>query len=198
MFRYPFGVQELWGIAARGNYDLSQHANASGVLAGSSSTQASKRKFTPRTSSSGRRWGSTASFWQPALRRLRLEEEVEGREGGVWKNAPSCASIPASPPSRWPSCPLLKNKPALVERASRNCYRADQAAATPPSTTRVGPSAGATAVQDEIGTPWCVTIDFETIEKDGTFTLRERDSMAQRRIDEDELFALKILESSIA
>ena len=35
-----------------------------------------------------------------------------------------------------------------------------------------------------------VTIDFETIEKDGTFTLRERDSMAQRRIDEAELFAL--------
>ena len=45
--------------------------------------------------------------------------------------------------------------------------------------------------QDEIGTPWCVTIDFDTIEKPGdTFTLRERDSMAQRRITEAELFAL--------
>ena len=45
--------------------------------------------------------------------------------------------------------------------------------------------------QDEIGTPWCVTIDFETIEQPGdTFTLRERDSMAQRRITEVELFAL--------
>jgi glycyl-tRNA synthetase len=44
--------------------------------------------------------------------------------------------------------------------------------------------------QDEIGTPWCVTIDFETIEKDGTFTLRERDSMQQRRIGEAELLAL--------
>ena len=49
--------------------------------------------------------------------------------------------------------------------------------------------------QDEIGTPWCVTIDFETIEKDGSFTLRERDSMAQRRIAEAELFAL--LEANI-
>ena len=38
--------------------------------------------------------------------------------------------------------------------------------------------------QDEIGTPWCVTIDFETIEKDGTVTLRERDSMQQKRITE--------------
>ena len=45
--------------------------------------------------------------------------------------------------------------------------------------------------QDEIGTPWCVTIDFDTIEKPGdTFTLRERDSMAQKRITEAELFAL--------
>ncbi len=45
--------------------------------------------------------------------------------------------------------------------------------------------------QDEIGTPWCVTIDFDTIEKPGdTFTLRERDSMTQKRITEAELFAL--------
>jgi glycyl-tRNA synthetase len=44
--------------------------------------------------------------------------------------------------------------------------------------------------QDEIGTPWCVTIDFDTVEKDGSFTLRERDSMQQRRIQEAELFAL--------
>ena len=45
--------------------------------------------------------------------------------------------------------------------------------------------------QDEIGTPWCVTIDFDTIEKPGdTFTLRERASMTQKRVTEAELFAL--------
>ena len=45
--------------------------------------------------------------------------------------------------------------------------------------------------QDEIGTPWCVTIDFETIEGEGdTFTLRERDSMEQRRVTERELLDL--------
>ena len=49
--------------------------------------------------------------------------------------------------------------------------------------------------QDEIGTPWCVTIDFDTIEKDGTFTLRERDSMQQRRIDEGEL--LRLLDENV-
>jgi glycyl-tRNA synthetase len=45
--------------------------------------------------------------------------------------------------------------------------------------------------QDEAGTPWCVTIDFDTIEKPGdTFTLRDRDTMQQKRITEAELFAL--------
>jgi len=43
--------------------------------------------------------------------------------------------------------------------------------------------------QDEIGTPWCVTIDFDTL-ANGTFTLRDRDSMGQRRITEAELFAI--------
>ena len=44
--------------------------------------------------------------------------------------------------------------------------------------------------QDEAGTPWCVTIDFDTIEKDGLFTLRDRDTMQQKRITEAELFQL--------
>jgi glycyl-tRNA synthetase len=43
--------------------------------------------------------------------------------------------------------------------------------------------------QDEIGTPWCVTVDFDSL-TNGTFTLRERDSMQQTRIDEQTLFAL--------
>jgi glycyl-tRNA synthetase len=84
--------------------------------------------------------------------------------------------------------PLLKNKPELVARAD-SIYRKlkrryavfyDESGAIGRRYRR----------QDEIGTPWCVTIDFETIEKDGTFTLRERDSMKQTRIAEPELFAL--------
>jgi glycyl-tRNA synthetase len=84
--------------------------------------------------------------------------------------------------------PLLKNKPELVARAEelhRKLKRKysvfyDESGAIGRRYRR----------QDEIGTPWCVTIDFETIEKDGSFTLRERDSMGQRRIGEAELFAL--------
>jgi glycyl-tRNA synthetase len=85
--------------------------------------------------------------------------------------------------------PLLKNKEALTARA-KDLYKKlqrryavfyDEAGAIGRRYRR----------QDEIGTPWCVTIDFDTIEKPGdTFTLRERDSMQQRRINEAELFAL--------
>jgi len=41
--------------------------------------------------------------------------------------------------------------------------------------------------QDEIGTPFCVTVDFDTIEKDNTVTVRERDSMEQKRIKVEDL-----------
>ncbi len=85
--------------------------------------------------------------------------------------------------------PLLKNKELLTARA-RELYKKlqrhyavfyDEAGAIGRRYRR----------QDEIGTPWCVTIDFDTVEKPGdTFTLRERDSMQQRRITEAELFAL--------
>ena len=85
--------------------------------------------------------------------------------------------------------PLLKNKEALTARA-KELYRKlqrryavfyDDGGAIGRRYRR----------QDEIGTPWCVTIDFDTIEKPGdTFTLRERDSMRQTRITEAELFAL--------
>ena len=49
--------------------------------------------------------------------------------------------------------------------------------------------------QDEIGTPFGITIDFDTIEKDGTFTLRDRDTCEQHRVTEDEL--VKFLEEQI-
>jgi len=84
--------------------------------------------------------------------------------------------------------PLLKNKPELVKRA-QDLYRAikrrhnafyDESGAIGRRYRR----------QDEIGTPWCVTIDFETIEKDGTFTLRDRDTLQQVRINQAELLAM--------
>jgi glycyl-tRNA synthetase len=183
MFKYPFGVQELWGIAARGNYDLSQHAKASGKPQ-DIFDEATKKKFVPHVI-------------EPAVGLDRIflavlcagyaEEEVKDEKGNVEKRTVLRLS-PRVAPIKVAVLPLLKNKPELVARAQalyakiKRKYAAfyDEAGAIGRRYRR----------QDEIGTPWCVTIDFETIEKDGTVTLRERDSMEQKRITEAELLAL--------
>ncbi|MDB6168855.1 MAG: glycine--tRNA ligase [Verrucomicrobia bacterium] len=183
MFRYPFGVQELWGIAARGSYDLTQHAKASGKPQ-DIFDEASKKKFVPHVI-------------EPAVGVDRIllavlcagyaEEDVTDEKGAVEKRTVLRLS-PRIAPVKVAVLPLLKNKELLTARAKelhrklqrRYAVFYDEAGAIGRRYRR----------QDEIGTPWCVTIDFETIEKDGTFTLRERDSMAQKRITEAELFQL--------
>lgn len=183
MFKYPFGVQELWGIAARGNYDLTQHATASGKPM-EYFEEATKKRFVPHVI-------------EPAVGVDRIllavlcagyaEEDVKDDKGNVEKRTVLRLS-PRIAPVKVAILPLLKNKEALVARAQalytklKRKYSVfyDEAGAIGRRYRR----------QDEIGTPWCVTIDFETIEKDGSFTLRERDSMTQRRIQEAELFAL--------
>ena len=115
------------------------------------------------------------------------EEEVKDEKGAVEKRTVLRFS-PRIAPVKVAVLPLLKNKEALIGRAKelyaklkrRYAVFYDEAGAIGRRYRR----------QDEIGTPWCVTIDFDTIEKDGSFTLRERDSMQQRRIAEAELFAL--------
>ncbi|WP_043585990.1 glycine--tRNA ligase [Geminisphaera colitermitum] len=183
MFKYPFGVQELWGIAARGNYDLTQHAKHSGKPQ-EIFDEATKKKFVPHVI-------------EPAVGLDRIflavlcagysEEEVKDEKGNVEKRVVLRLS-PRIAPVKVAVLPLLKNKEELTARAQelykkiKRKYTAfyDESGAVGRRYRR----------QDEIGTPWCVTIDFETIEKDGTFTLRDRDTMQQKRITEAELFAL--------
>jgi len=184
MFEYPFGVQELWGIAARGNYDLGQHALASGKPQ-EVFDETSKKKFVPHVI-------------EPAVGVDRIllavlcagyaEEDVTDDKGNVEKRTVLRLS-PRIAPVKVAVLPLLKNKEQLVGRA-RDLYKKLQRryAVFYDDGGNIGKRYRR---QDEIGTPWCVTIDFDTIEKPGdTFTLRERDSMAQRRITEAELFAL--------
>ena len=184
MFSYPFGVQELWGIAARGNYDLTQHANASGKPQ-EIFDEATKKKFVPHVI-------------EPAVGVDRIllavlcagyaEEEVKDEKGAVEKRTVLRFS-PRIAPVKVAILPLLKNKPELVAVAQKLHAKLKRRYAV--FYDEAGAIGRRYRRQDEIGTPWCVTIDFETIEKPGeTFTLRERDSMSQRRITESELFAL--------
>ena len=184
MFSYPFGVQELWGIAARGNYDLTQHAAASGKPQ-EIFDEATKKKFVPHVI-------------EPAVGVDRIllavlcagyaEEEVKDEKGAVEKRTVLRFS-PRIAPVKVAILPLLKNKPELVAIAQKLHAKLKRRYAV--FYDEAGAIGRRYRRQDEIGTPWCVTIDFDTIEKPGeTFTLRERDSMSQRRITEAELFAL--------
>ena len=184
MFRYPFGVQELWGIAARGSYDLTQHANASGKPQ-EIFDEATKKKFVPHVIEPA---VGTDRIFLATLCAGYAEEDVTDEKGNTEKRVVLRLS-PRIAPVKVAVLPLLKNKEALTQRAHalykklqrRYAVFYDESGAIGKRYLR----------QDEIGTPWCVTIDFDTIEKPGdTFTLRERDSMSQKRITESDLFAL--------
>jgi glycyl-tRNA synthetase len=183
MFKYPFGVQELWGIAARGNYDLSQHALASGKPQ-EIFDESTKKKFVPHVIEPA---VGVDRIFLAILCAGYAEEDVTDDKGNVEKRTVLRLS-PRIAPVKVAVFPLIKNKPELVALAQKLYAKLKRKyAAFYDETGNIGKRYRR---QDEIGTPWCVTIDFDTLEKDGLFTLRERDSMAQRRLNEAELFAL--------
>ena len=184
MFKFPFGVQELWGIAARGNYDLTQHANASGKPQ-EIFDEATKKKFVPHVIEPA---VGLDRIFLAVLASCYAEEQVTDDKGNTETRTVLRLS-PRIAPVKVAVLPLLKNKEQLVARAQKLYQRLKRK--YPCFYDEAGAVGRRYRRQDEIGTPWCVTIDFDTIEKEGdTFTLRERDSMQQRRITETELFAL--------
>jgi glycyl-tRNA synthetase len=187
MFHFPFGMQELWGIAARGDYDLSQHAKFSGVPL-FYFDEAAKRRYVPHVI-------------EPAvgIDRIALAilcsaycEDEAPDDKGKMESRIVMKFHPRIAPVKVGVFPLLKNKPELVKKARevRDLLR--------PHLTVFYDEAGAIGRryrrQDEAGTPFCVTIDFDTLgEKPeflNTVTLRERDSMKQTRVRIDELLPL--------
>jgi glycyl-tRNA synthetase len=183
MFKYPFGVQELWGIAARGNYDLGQHAQASGKPQ-EIFDETTKKKFVPHVIEPA---VGVDRIFLAILCAGYAEEDVKDEKGNVEKRTVLRLS-PRISPFKVAVFPLVKNKEELVGRAKALYAKLKRKyAAFYDETGNIGKRYRR---QDEIGTPWCVTIDFDTIEKDGLFTLRERDTMTQKRLNEAELFAL--------
>lgn len=184
MFKYPFGVQELWGIAARSDYDLQQHQKFSGVPQ-VFFDEAAKAKVVPHVIEPA---VGVDRIFLAVLASAYAVEDVKDEKGNVEQRTVLRLS-PRIAPTKVAVLPLLKNKEVLTNRAKalytklkrRYAVQYDDGGAIGKRYRR----------QDEAGTPWCVTIDFDTIEKPGdTFTLRERDSMSQKRITEAELFAL--------
>lgn len=168
-YNFPFGFKELEGIHARGNYDLTQHSTFSGKDLRYTDSQTSE-KYLPHIIESSVGVGRT---FLALLTEAYTEEKVGEETRIVLKLKPSLAPIKIA------VMPLLKNKPELVEKA-RGIF--DDLKKTWMCEFDASGNIGKSyRRQDEIGTPFCVTVDFDSLE-DGMITVRERDSMQQERI----------------
>lgn len=174
-YRYPFGFAELEGVHARGDYDLTQHAEFSGANT-SYRDPSTGEVYTPHVVESSCGVGRTVLA---ALCEAYTVEEIEGgRERNVLKLHPNLAPVKAA------VFPLVKNKPDIVERA--RSIHAGLAEEFNVEWDDNGNTGKRYRRQDEIGTPMGITIDHQTLE-DGTVTVRDRDTMEQVRVDESKL-----------
>ncbi len=180
MFHFPHGEQELWGIACRSDYDLKQHQEHSGKNM-EFFDEAAKAKYVPHVIEPSLGVDRTLLA---VLTAAYCVDEVPNDKGEA-ETRTLLKFSPKIAPYKAAVFPLLKNKPELVEVAEK-LYRKLQ--------RRWNVFYDATGAigrryrrQDEIGTPFGITIDFDTIEKDGTVTLRDRDTCEQRRVSEAEL-----------
>ena len=168
-YEFPIGWSELEGIADRTDYDLKAHAAASGkrleVFDETTGEQIVPYVIEPAM-------GVDRAFLTVLVDGY-TEEQVGAEKRTVLRVRPGLAPVKAA------VLPLLRNRPELVERARR--LTADLkplVAATYDDTASIGKLYRR---QDEIGTPFCVTVDVESLE-DGAGTIRERDSMTQERV----------------
>ena len=175
-YDYPIGREELMGIAYRTDFDLMNIQRASGKSM-EYTVKGTNTKFVPHVIEPS--FGVERAL-MAVLSGAYREDEQNG-EKRVYLALPEHLA-----PVKFAVSPLLKNKPELVEKA-REVY-AQLAKANP---GRVmwddnGNIGKRYRRQDEIGTPHCVVIDFQTLE-DGTVTVRERDTTEQRRVKVEEL-----------
>jgi glycyl-tRNA synthetase len=171
-YLFPWGWGELESIAHRGTYDLDAHMKLSGKDL-TFFDEASKAKYTPiLIESSAGMDRTTLTMLIDAYDTETVSGEGKDSKRTVLRFHPAIAPVQAG------VFPLLRNKPELVARA-----KAVEAGVRPHLRTQYdeGNIGQLYRRQDEIGTPFCVMIDFQTLE-DGTVTVRDRDSMRQDRV----------------
>ncbi len=177
-YDFPFGWGELEGVHARGDYDLTQHCEHSGHKL-DYLDPVSNESFTPHVVETS---GGVGRTFLAVLADALIEEEVEGAEGKkdtrvVLKLAKNLAPIKIA------VLPLSK-KPELMEVAQPIWETLSKKWNVDYDVTQ---SIGRRyRRQDEIGTPYCVTVDFDTKDS-GEVTVRDRDTMKQDRVKIDEL-----------
>ena len=174
-YNFPFGFWELEGIHARGDYDLSQHAKCSGVDL-SYTDPVTGEKYLPHIIESSVGVGRTLLA---VLTDAYCEEEVEGETRVVLKLSKALAPIKVAvlPLSKKEE---LQNPAKKLATQLRRHWMVDY-----DETQSIGKRYRR---QDEVGTPYCITFDFDSL-TDGAVTVRDRDTMAQERIKIEEVEA---------
>jgi glycyl-tRNA synthetase len=172
-YLFPIGWSELEGVANRGDFDLTQHATFSGEKIEYVDSGSGERYVPHVIEPAAGADRATLAFMVDAYD----EEEVEGRSRVVLRFHPRLAPVKVA------VLPLV-NKDGQPELA-REIY--EELRALMSAEYDSGGSIGKRyRRQDEIGTPWGVTIDHQSIE-DGTVTLRDRDSLEQARVPRAEI-----------
>jgi glycyl-tRNA synthetase len=182
LYNFPFGWKEIEGIHNRGDWDLSNHAKHSGEDL-QYFDEANGEKYFPYVIETS--VGADRSFL------AFLIDSYNEVEGGRTKTTESAKEIEimlklhkSLAPVKVAILPLLKNKPELVSKAKeifsdlKTCFSVqyDEAGSIGRRYRR----------QDEIGTLYAITVDFDTIEK-GEVTLRDRDTMEQEKVKVEDL-----------
>lgn len=174
-YKAPWGWAEMEGIHWRSDYDLVQHSKFSGQDL-SYIDPITHEKYIPHiTETSG---GVDRSFFFLLLDAYREEKDEKGEMRVYLKINPKIAAY------KMAILPLAANKPELINKADtiyqilNTKYSVDY-----DDSSNIGKKYRR---QDEIGTPWCLVVDYQTLE-DNTVTIRDRDNMEQIRINADEV-----------
>ncbi len=186
-YKYPWGWDELEGIASRTDYDLTKHAQASGVKL----SYFDQTAVDPATGKPG--WRYTPYVIEPAAGLTRallcflldayVEEDVPGGKGEE-RTRTVLKLHPALAPYNVAVLPLLRKDghPEMAEAIVKDLRKHGLHV----SFDQVSSIGKRYARHDEIGTPFCVTVDGESI-SDQTCTIRDRDTCAQDRVPKDQL-----------
>lgn len=177
-FDFPIGREELLGLAYRTDFDLMNIQNKSGKSM-DYTIKGTNTKFVPHVIEPS--FGVERAV-MAVLSSAYTEDEINGESRVVLKLPAHLAPVKVA------ISPLVRNKPELVERA-REIYERFKKAHGAVMWDDNGNIGKRYRRQDEIGTPYCVVVDFQTLE-DGTVTVRDRDTTEQRRLSVDDVLSL--------
>lgn len=175
-YDFPIGKEELMGIAYRTDFDLGNIQRVSGKSM-EYTVKGTNTKFVPHVIEPS--FGVERAL-MAVLSNAYTEDEVNGEKRIVMKLPEHLAPI------KFAVSPLVRNKPELVAKA-REVYEVLKKKYGAVMWDDNGNIGKRYRRQDEIGTPYCVVVDFDTIETDGLVSVRDRDTTEQRRVAVEEL-----------